>query len=522
MITSLMPQAQPALPPGGENRAKKSVPEGEPAFAGALAVAGTGIIPAQAEIKQQLAPIRDEVVFSQPPVHMALENAAEPAEAKMRNMPKGMPDLLHGAAKPLEARQAVGLNTVNQVAGLKPWSREWVFRGNEDANPQLATLIPESRGEASKVADTGTKASMRGDVEAAITGPADQLPEMKPVAGKAGKIDASQLKQAMIPGDAEAARALLARLNELGGELESINTGIMPLEKKGEKVRASKDARISSISSMSGGEFVDALGGMKKPGVVMKAAVVGSDAAREEPMTAAVQPKAKATVQGLTQDAGQNTGIENPVHHAVAGPPAAAMPKAMPAAPVTVLTGHVTQGQMAKERLSTQSLGGLSSELRNLSQTGGGEIRIRLKPEHLGELSVRVVTNGNNVGLQIRASDEKAKQVIEESLGYLRESLASQRLNLGSVDLTVATAPGISAGQETAGQHGGDLAGSAKQWDGSGQQQSAGNRGFDGFLNQEGSRPGITNEGWKRPVPRDPLGGLAAGSHGSRRIDLRA
>ena len=64
-------------------------------------------------------------------------------------------------------------------------------------------------------------------------------------------------------------------------------------------------------------------------------------------------------------------------------------------------------------------------------------MRIKLRPDHLGEVNVRVTTLNNEVGLQIQATDEKAKKVIEDSMSYLKESLASHRLNLGSVELSL-------------------------------------------------------------------------------------
>ena len=65
-------------------------------------------------------------------------------------------------------------------------------------------------------------------------------------------------------------------------------------------------------------------------------------------------------------------------------------------------------------------------------------MRVKLHPENLGELHVRVITSGNQVGLQIQASDEKAKKILEESMSHLKDSLASHSLALGSIEVTVA------------------------------------------------------------------------------------
>jgi flagellar hook-length control protein FliK len=102
----------------------------------------------------------------------------------------------------------------------------------------------------------------------------------------------------------------------------------------------------------------------------------------------------------------------------------------------------------------------------SFSANGGGEIRIRLKPENLGELHVRVVTDGRNVGLHIQASDEKARKILEESLSHLKDSMATQNLSLGAVDLTVGRSHssgfGDSLGNQQSQGHGqwsGDLLG---------------------------------------------------------------
>lgn len=104
---------------------------------------------------------------------------------------------------------------------------------------------------------------------------------------------------------------------------------------------------------------------------------------------------------------------------------------------VSEMTANVVPGPMAKNQLTTDSLVGISGEIKNLSSQGGGEIRIRLKPEELGELNIRVMTDGSRVSLQIQASDEKAKKIIEGSLTTLKDNLSSHHLILSQIDLSV-------------------------------------------------------------------------------------
>jgi hypothetical protein len=117
----------------------------------------------------------------------------------------------------------------------------------------------------------------------------------------------------------------------------------------------------------------------------------------------------------------------------------------------TELSAQVVPGAMSQPRFSTESLMGMSTGIRQLSLSGGGEIRIRLKPENLGELNLKVVANGNRIGLQIQASDEKAKKIIEESINYLKESLSAQNMTLAQVDLSVAK--GSASSQNDSGNH---------------------------------------------------------------------
>ena len=87
--------------------------------------------------------------------------------------------------------------------------------------------------------------------------------------------------------------------------------------------------------------------------------------------------------------------------------------------------------------MSTETLRDVSHNISGFAKTGGGEIKIRLKPDNLGELDVRVRSTGNQVKLKIHANDEGAKRMIEDSVAYLRDSLRARNLELGTVEVTV-------------------------------------------------------------------------------------
>jgi hypothetical protein len=96
----------------------------------------------------------------------------------------------------------------------------------------------------------------------------------------------------------------------------------------------------------------------------------------------------------------------------------------------------VTQGTAGKTVLSHDAIHQLSQQVNLLSQAKqDGEIKIRLKPDHLGDLMMSVKTSGQNVAIQIKTHAPEAKRILEESIGRLKDSLSTQNLNLSSVDI---------------------------------------------------------------------------------------
>ncbi|MCM2324309.1 MAG: flagellar hook-length control protein FliK [Oligoflexia bacterium] len=349
------------------------------------------------------------------------------------------------AKTPLSEKSSASMKTAAAIAGLKPWNKDWVFEG-ADQNPDLKPLIPEA----------GTAKPQLLENLAA------QIVKEERARGEAENVLVKQAEGTQVPAGAPRAEGavpvtngtvaldeLVSRqLRELDGEV----TG-QRLEAEGgarllENVTSGKNpARAMASTGISGTEFLSALDAVRngqKSG--QQQADTGSGGGESSGRLA---PDLKAAEGGLkgrkglkdelfASRLGQVAGTAEPIHAGTAKP-VEAMMTAGAQKPAEV-TGHVVSGAMAADRLSTESLTGLSTGIRNLSSQGGGEIRVRLNPNNLGELHLRVVTQGNQVGLTIQASDDKAKKIIEESLSHLKDSLASHRLSLGQVDVT--TIPG--------------------------------------------------------------------------------
>jgi flagellar hook-length control protein FliK len=150
------------------------------------------------------------------------------------------------------------------------------------------------------------------------------------------------------------------------------------------------------------------------------------------------------------------------------------------------VTGHVVPGAGTQDQLSHEAILNVTTGIRNLGQ-GNGEMNIRLKPDNLGELHLKVMTRGQEVGLQIQASDENAKKILQDSISSLKDGLATQNLTLGKVELSIAKAfTGGEASNQQFGQQSGQHQQSQSQFD-----QSRNGQPFSMF----GQNAGQQNQG---------------------------
>lgn len=68
---------------------------------------------------------------------------------------------------------------------------------------------------------------------------------------------------------------------------------------------------------------------------------------------------------------------------------------------------------------------------------GSNEMRLSLKPEFLGEVTVKVQFDAHSLKLDMSTDNAYAKQMIESNLGVLKDALAQHGLDVGSVEVNV-------------------------------------------------------------------------------------
>jgi hypothetical protein len=459
---------------------------------------------------------------------------------------------------PLTMKSAASTNTAAAIAGLKPWSKDWVFEGGANRNPDLRPLIggdssplaeelkaaraalaseadskdgtdtkapvlPTEAGAAppEAAAPAGVAAPLAGAAAAgAVAVPGAGAEEKAPpvpervskAAAKGGKHSARESApgadgpSVTTRGDAAATApttsgaaaagntALLAGLLAgLGGDEED---GLEVVDKKsGERTSAVP----APYAGLSGGEFVRTLDAAREgggePGARARLRVIeggpreltGDEMASARTEGAQPRPRLIRSRGDEFLVAAPAAAGHNPMA-GIAGPARVDESAGWKPLPPTVVAGHVIPGAMARDRLASASLHNLTNQVKSLGPTGGGEIRLRLKPDHLGELRVRVATDGHRVALQIQASDERAKRVLEDSMSYLKDSLATQQLQLSRVEVAVAGTGGLASGDL------GRDSGSQQQQQYQSSQSQSGYQDLSNLLGQDSRRGGYSRQ----------------------------
>jgi flagellar hook-length control protein FliK len=153
---------------------------------------------------------------------------------------------------------------------------------------------------------------------------------------------------------------------------------------------------------------------------------------------------------------------------------------------------------------------GLAQALR----TGSGEVTLRLRPDNLGQLNVRVQVTDSRVTATFEARSVEAVRLLEGSRDALRQQLESRGLSVERIDVRVVEddsqvgtrLAGADHGGADGGQDGRELAGD---------RHGRGSPGGDGT--DDGSRRGATREDDEPTVGAEPWRAM-----GTVRLDATA
>jgi flagellar hook-length control protein FliK len=113
--------------------------------------------------------------------------------------------------------------------------------------------------------------------------------------------------------------------------------------------------------------------------------------------------------------------------------------------------------------------------LQQLKQGEGSQIRVKLYPEHLGHLDIRVTSMDGKVSAQLMASSQLAKEALEFQVGQLRTALIQQGIQVDRIEVTQQNQSHSMLQDQRGGQH---LFQQKGQGQGNGQGSSSDSKSF--------------------------------------------
>lgn len=82
----------------------------------------------------------------------------------------------------------------------------------------------------------------------------------------------------------------------------------------------------------------------------------------------------------------------------------------------------------------------IMSQARYLVKKGGGEVTVKMSPEGMGEVQLKVLLQDGKLNVEMQTQDKNVKKLIEESLSDLKSGLAAHRLSLEHVKIDTVNA----------------------------------------------------------------------------------
>jgi flagellar hook-length control protein FliK len=82
--------------------------------------------------------------------------------------------------------------------------------------------------------------------------------------------------------------------------------------------------------------------------------------------------------------------------------------------------------------------------LASIMNTKGGSMKIRLSPEHLGEVNIQLSTKDGHVSVKIEAEHEHTTKVLKEGLDGLRQAIESRGASVDELTVDARNRTGFS------------------------------------------------------------------------------
>lgn len=160
-------------------------------------------------------------------------------------------------------------------------------------------------------------------------------------------------------------------------------------------------------------------------------------------------------------DAGAEAGDDAPDLSAAIATVGDVEPSALPSATAPVGVARTATPAAAAPTQAPVALDdgfddGVGSRIAWMADQKVGHAEIRVSPDHLGTIDVRLQIDGNRVNAEFHSAHADVRHALESSLPRLRDMLGQQGLQLGQADVGQRQAGGQSSASSSPTQAGGD------------------------------------------------------------------
>ncbi len=110
-------------------------------------------------------------------------------------------------------------------------------------------------------------------------------------------------------------------------------------------------------------------------------------------------------------------------------------PLSQASSPVSIASAMMPQSETAVKENAQEVI----RNAQLLLQKGGGEMKMQLKPEGVGEVQLKVQVKDGQVAVQMLTESDSAKKLLETGLEDLKTSLAANKLHVDALKIEVGT-----------------------------------------------------------------------------------
>lgn len=106
---------------------------------------------------------------------------------------------------------------------------------------------------------------------------------------------------------------------------------------------------------------------------------------------------------------------------------------------------EASDAENLRETVKAEVMNQVSDAVKKAAENGRTEMRIRLNPEELGGISIRIISQNGQLSIQITADNQKTGQLLASSMHELAESLQNQGITMDKAEVTYANSSGFDA-----------------------------------------------------------------------------